>query len=148
MLAVILLLGGLAFWLFLKFGGRTPSRYLGQSTRQVIDIPEMRQMVGNINMWFDKAHNATVKDITYCGIDGYYYSVEYRDISPLEGVIPPNELTVERMGIADAAHVAFAEANANYFISCDDRLIKQCKKVTIGVAAMTPVKFCVQENLT
>ena len=87
MFAVILILSCLALWLFLKFGGRTVSRYLGQSTRQVIEIPEMRQMVGNINMWFDTTHNATVKDITYCSVDGYYYSVEFRDISLLEGTI-------------------------------------------------------------
>lgn len=32
------------------------------------------------------------------------------------------------LGIADAAHIAIAEVNADYFISCDDRLIKRSKK--------------------
>jgi predicted nucleic acid-binding protein len=31
-------------------------------------------------------------------------------------------------GIADAAHVAFAEQEDALFISCDDRLIKKCLK--------------------
>jgi len=51
------------------------------------------------------------------------------------------------LGIADAAHVAFAEANADYFISCDDRLIKRSKRVNADIITMTPVEFCVQENL-
>lgn len=83
----LIFLCAVAFWLFLNFGGRTPSRYMGQSARQVIKIPEMHAMVGNINMWFDKDNDATIKDITYCSQDGYYYSAEFRDISPFEGVI-------------------------------------------------------------
>lgn len=51
------------------------------------------------------------------------------------------------LGIADAAHVAFAEVNADYFISCDDRLIKRSKREKVNVIMMTPVEFCVQENL-
>ncbi len=51
------------------------------------------------------------------------------------------------IGIADAAHIAFAEINADYFISCDDRLIKRSKREKVDVLVMTPVEFCVQENL-
>ncbi len=58
-----------------------------------------------------------------------------------------NELTKRSMGVADAAHVAFAEASADYFISCDDRLIKQCQRETMNVTVMTPVEFCERENL-
>ena len=84
---VLALLCALTFWLFLEFGGRTASRYLGQSASQEIEIPEMQAMVGNINMWFDEANKATIKDITYCSKDGYYYSAEFRDMSPFEGRI-------------------------------------------------------------
>lgn len=84
---VLTLFCALTFWLFLEFGGRTASRYLGQSASQKIEIPEMQAMVGNINMWFDEANNATIKDITYCSEDGYYYSAEFRDMSPFEGRI-------------------------------------------------------------
>lgn len=58
-----------------------------------------------------------------------------------------NELVNAGLGIADAAHVAFAEVNADYFISCDDRLIKRSKRENVDVMMMTPVEFCVQENL-
>ena len=58
-----------------------------------------------------------------------------------------DELVNVGIGIADAAHVAFAEVNADYFISCDDRLIKRSKRESVDVMVMTPVEFCVQENL-
>ncbi len=32
-------------------------------------------------------------------------------------------------GIADAAHVAFAETSADYFITCDDKLLKKIRKL-------------------
>lgn len=86
-LVALIFLCAVAFWLFLKFGGRTASRYMGPSARQVIKIPEVQAMAGNINMWYDEDNKATIKDITYCSTDGYYYSAEFRDISPFEGVI-------------------------------------------------------------
>ena len=50
-------------------------------------------------------------------------------------------------GIADAAHVAFAEECSDFFVSCDERLIRKCRRFNIGIAAMNPVEFCVRENL-
>ncbi len=58
-----------------------------------------------------------------------------------------NDLVTKGLGIADAAHIAFAEFNVDYFISCDDRLIKQSKREDVNVIVMTPVEFCVRENL-
>ena len=58
-----------------------------------------------------------------------------------------NELADRGMGVADAAHIAFSEASADYFISCDDRLIKQCHRQAVDVTVMTPLEFCLQENL-
>jgi hypothetical protein len=34
-----------------------------------------------------------------------------------------------------------------FFISCDDSLLKKCKKHKIGIEALNPVEFCVKENL-
>ena len=51
------------------------------------------------------------------------------------------------MGIADAAHVAFAEDADADFISCDDKLIKKCLKCDINVWTGTPIAFCEKENL-
>ena len=50
-------------------------------------------------------------------------------------------------GITDAAHVAFAEECSDFFISCDDRLIRKCRRLNLGIAAVNPVEFCVRENL-
>lgn len=52
------------------------------------------------------------------------------------------------MGVADAAHVAFAEASAAFFISCDDRLLKQCARLGVAIPALTPTTFCEQEQLS
>jgi len=51
------------------------------------------------------------------------------------------------LGIADAAHIAFAEVNTDYFISCNDRLIKRSKRENLNIRVMTPIEFCAQENL-
>jgi len=50
-------------------------------------------------------------------------------------------------GIADAAHVAFAEQSGADFITCDDKLLKQCLRSNIGTWCGDPVLFCAKENL-
>jgi predicted nucleic acid-binding protein len=50
-------------------------------------------------------------------------------------------------GIADAAHIAFAEADGAKFVSCDDKLVKKCLRHSIAVWAGDPVRFCVEEGL-
>lgn len=50
-------------------------------------------------------------------------------------------------GIADAAHVAFAEECGAEFITCDDRLIKKCKRYGVKVWSDSPIIFCLKENL-
>jgi len=57
------------------------------------------------------------------------------------------ELIGMGFGIADAAHLAFAEQSGANFISCDDRLIKKCLRHDIKVWAGTPIAFCDKENL-
>jgi predicted nucleic acid-binding protein len=52
-----------------------------------------------------------------------------------------------RFGIADAAHVAFAEATADVFITCDDRLARKCRREKVGVATVNPVEFTIAEDL-
>ncbi|MBB5348052.1 PIN domain-containing protein [Desulfoprunum benzoelyticum] len=51
------------------------------------------------------------------------------------------------LGPADAAHIAFAEAAQADFISCDDKLIKKCSRMTVDVWTGNPVAFCDKENL-
>ena len=57
------------------------------------------------------------------------------------------ELHARKFGPADAAHVAFAEATADVFISCDDRLVKKCRREKVAVTTMNPVEFTIAEDL-
>ena len=50
-------------------------------------------------------------------------------------------------GIADAAHIAFAEQSGAQFITCDNRLIKKCRDHKINVWCGDPVAFCEKEGL-
>ena len=52
-----------------------------------------------------------------------------------------------KVGVADAAHVAFSESTADFFISCDDKLLKCCARIGVEILAMNPVEFCMRENL-
>jgi predicted nucleic acid-binding protein len=56
-------------------------------------------------------------------------------------------LHARRFGVADAAHVAFAEATADVFITCDDRLLRQCRRASVRILAMSPIDFCLAEDL-
>jgi predicted nucleic acid-binding protein len=57
------------------------------------------------------------------------------------------DLYFRKFGIADAAHVAFAEATADFFISCDERLIRKCRREKVTVTTMNPVEFTIAEDL-
>lgn len=57
------------------------------------------------------------------------------------------ELVNLGLGVADAAHVAFAEGAGALFISCDNKLIKKCLKHKIKVWCGNPVAFCDKEDL-
>lgn len=57
------------------------------------------------------------------------------------------ELVKLGFGVADAAHVAFAEEAKAQFISCDDSLIKKCLNNKINVWCGNPVAFCEKECL-
>ncbi len=52
-----------------------------------------------------------------------------------------------RFGIADAAHIAFAEYYNAIFITCDDKLLNKCKKYINIIPSYNPVIFCEKEKL-
>lgn len=56
-------------------------------------------------------------------------------------------LHAKGFGVADAAHLAYAEALADVFLTCDDKLLKKCRKTDLNVLVMNPVEFCTQEDL-
>jgi len=57
------------------------------------------------------------------------------------------DLHSRKFGIADAAHVAVAEGAADFFISCDERLVRKCRREKVTVTAMNPVEFIIAEDL-
>lgn len=57
------------------------------------------------------------------------------------------ELVKLNFGVADAAHIAFAEQAGAQFITCDDTLIKKCLKHKMKVWCGSPVTFCEKEDL-
>ena len=57
------------------------------------------------------------------------------------------ELVNLGFGVADAAHVAFAEMVRAEFISCDKKLVKKCIRHKIKVWCGTPLDFCEKEDL-
>ena len=52
-----------------------------------------------------------------------------------------------KLGIADAAHLAFAEATSDIFITCDDKLLKKCKRNNITIQTVSSLEFCIMEDL-
>ncbi|WP_291322553.1 hypothetical protein [Desulfonatronospira sp.] len=50
-------------------------------------------------------------------------------------------------GVADAAHLAYAERAQAFFISCDDKLIKKCTKSDLKIWAGSPIMFCEKEDI-
>lgn len=57
------------------------------------------------------------------------------------------ELANAGMGIADAAHVAFAEFAQADFVTVDDRLLQLCRRLKIRVWCGSPLAYCDKENL-
>lgn len=66
--------------------GRSPSRWVGKSARQVLTVDGLKTE-NFIDISFDRRGSSTVKDVTFLAEDGYVYTVEYRDANPLEGTI-------------------------------------------------------------
>jgi len=56
-------------------------------------------------------------------------------------------LVQQGLGPADAAHLAWAEQAGCDFVTCDDRLLRQCRRIKPGVWFGTPITFCDKEDL-
>jgi predicted nucleic acid-binding protein len=57
------------------------------------------------------------------------------------------ELITFKFGVADAAHLAFAETSAAEFVSCDDELLKKYRRLKTHMWCGTPIEFCEKEGL-
>jgi len=105
---------------------------------------------GNLSLAISPVHFAEIKSIP-----DYLERMEVLSVIERFGVMleldkakareRADELVLLGFGPADAAHVAFAEAIKAKFITCDDKLLKQCKKHKIGTWHGSPVHFCAEE---
>jgi hypothetical protein len=77
-----------------------------------------------------------------CRKEGRFIETNLNDVK-----MRADEFIRRGLGIADAAHVAFAESQNADFISCDDKLLQKCKKMKIRIWTGTPIAFCEKENL-
>jgi predicted nucleic acid-binding protein len=50
-------------------------------------------------------------------------------------------------GVADSAHLAFAETTADAFITCDDQLLKKASRMKGTMEIINPVNFCEKEGI-
>jgi predicted nucleic acid-binding protein len=77
-----------------------------------------------------------------------YLSVASKFTS-LNDIIKRRALTLENMGIdpIDALHLAFAETSADYFLTCDDGILKKTKKTVdlFSIEVCNPLEFILKE---
>jgi predicted nucleic acid-binding protein len=52
-----------------------------------------------------------------------------------------------KIGLADAAHLAFAEQAKADFVSVDDRFLKRASRIRLSIWLGTPLQLCERENL-
>ena len=57
------------------------------------------------------------------------------------------DLADRGLGIGDAFHLAYAEICHADFITCDDDLLRKCRKQDIDIWYGTPIDFCKKEGL-
>ncbi|MBI4357030.1 MAG: hypothetical protein HY559_04060 [Gammaproteobacteria bacterium] len=75
------------------------------------------------------------------------YAVKLTNYEPASIKARSEYFYTKKIGVADAVHVAFAEKSSEVFITCDDRLLKQCGKLKLKLKTMNPVEFTILENL-
>jgi predicted nucleic acid-binding protein len=107
---------------------------------------------GNLKLVFSAAHKLEID-----AIPDIFERIEIETIlegfgEPVKGDIykirsRTEDLVSLGFGIADAAHVAFAENSGAEFISCDGRLVKKCLAHRIKVWCGNPIAFCEKEGL-
>ena len=107
---------------------------------------------GNLNLIVSPVHDAEI-----AAIDDLAERIHLQVMLQQIGLRVPLDLSEARqraeilvqqgLGPADAAHLACAEQVRADFVTCDDRLIRQCRRVKPGIWFGTPIAFCDQEDL-
>ena len=57
------------------------------------------------------------------------------------------QLVQHGLGSADAAHLALAEQARSDFVTCDDRLLRKCRRIRPAIWCGSPIAFCEKEDL-
>jgi predicted nucleic acid-binding protein len=107
---------------------------------------------GNLNLIVSPVHDAEI-----AAIDDLAERIHLQVMLQQIGLRVPLDLSEARqraeilvqqgLGPADAAHLACAEQVRADFVTCDGRLIRQCRRVKPGIWFGTPIAFCDQEDL-
>ena len=101
-----------------------------KSPAHIIEISESRD------------ENEKVKIMSFLETYGKEYLYDFLKAKERAEMLCKNKL-----GPADAAHIAFAEQSSDVFITCDDLLIKKCMKIKVNLLIMNPIQFCLYEEL-
>jgi hypothetical protein len=119
---------------------------------EAINLALLRIREGKLKLLFSTVHMIEIE-----AIPDPFERIELQTVliglgEPIKGDMSKiraraEDLARSGFGVADAAHVAFAECVEAEFITCDARLIKQCKAHRIKVWCGNPVAFCEREGL-
>jgi predicted nucleic acid-binding protein len=128
-----------------------------QYLRIRMEIEAVNLIFSNIKKGKYKLVVSPVHLIEINAIPDIYERIQLKTILEKFGVLPKvnlsetreiaEELVQKGFGVADAAHIAFAEKSNIPFITCDDQLLKKCLKNKINIWCTNPVIFCEKERL-
>jgi len=74
-------------------------------------------------------------------------TAEFIDFDKMQARKRAEKLVSTGLGVADAAHLVFAETVGADFITCDDKLCKKCLALDLAIWIGNPVAFCAKEGL-
>ena len=119
---------------------------------EAVNLILLKAREGKLELLFSPVHLREIE-----AIPDVFERIELQTVldelgSPIKGDrskirLRAEELVNSGLGVADAAHVAFAEYSGAEFISCDMKLLKKCETSKIKVWCGNPVAFCEKEGL-
>jgi predicted nucleic acid-binding protein len=92
-----------------------------------------------------KATSDNIERIEIFGLFNNYGEMRKSNITEIKK--RAEHLHVSGFGVADTAHIAYAEAVPADFVTCDDRLLKKCLKAELKIWCGNPLQYCFKENL-
>jgi predicted nucleic acid-binding protein len=108
--------------------------------------------LGDLTLMVSPVHSAEISAISD-PVEREHLVLLLREIGTRVDVDVPRarqraeQLVQQGLGLADAAHLAYAEEAKASFVTCDDQLIRQCHRVQPGIWYGTPVALCDEQNL-